>query len=367
MNSDIERKLVAASFKDNGRDTFVALMAQVPFNKENFNEVLGCAMQRPAVMWVVDYYTPQMLEILSTPDGWDEWSAEYPVIDELLLGATSDPRWMDVLAFRWLSPDGRPEGGERGVLRSTEEKQTLFAESWNAAISNHNLARLEQMLNHPTWKQSLTETDLRLAVWAPLAVWKLFHNHNIALPLRTFWQAAMASTGTDDKLHFLLNDVGSSAEFIAQQYTYSWCLLSLDITQTLHQIVGGVRLAPKMLSTMHERIVERCFVRRGSSFVNKDANEIIDVLRNVPLFEPERFIDALAHDKFTQPKEQLDLSEPMTMAVDTLIQQLDGTVQQRVADDYAAHAVLGQLPSIQKLRIASEVETLGAQSRVKKL
>ena len=367
MNSDIERKLVAASFKDNGRDTFVALMAQVPFNKENFNEVLSCAMQRPAVMWVVDYYTPQLLEILSTPEGWDEWSAEYPIIDELLLGATSDPRWMDVLSFRWLSSDGRPEGGERGVLRSAEEKQKFFAESWNAAISNDNVVRLEQMLNHPTWKQSLTENDLRLALWAPVEVWKLFHNHNVALPLRTFWQAAMASSRTDDKLHFLLTEVGSSVEFIAQQYTFWWCPLSPEITHTFQNIMGGARLEPKMVATLHERIVQRCFVRRGSDFVNKDANDILEALRNIPFFDPEMFIDALAHDKFTSPNEQLEMSEQMTMAVDALIQQLDGVVQQRVANDYATHDVLGRLPSIQKLRIGGEVEALGAHGRVKKL
>lgn len=361
MNSELETQLVAASLKNEaGREEFLHLMTHAPLNKHHFEAVWACAMTTIAKTWVVDGYAPELLNILSSPQGWDDWSETFPFLDELLLATSSDPRVFECLAFRWMSSDGRPEGGERLAARSADERKLFFTEIWKAVLSVENTTRLEQMLCHPIWRHHLTDNEVCFSLWAPLKVWRILHTHNVDLPLRRFWQAAMTSLNTSDKLHFLMTEVDSSALFIAQQYADFWRPVPDEVALVLHSIVKNIGDV-KVVSTLHKRVVERAFTPNSSAFQDNTADEIVSALRRTPLFDTQLFVHALAGNT------SVALNAHMMMVVDTLIQQLEGSVQQRLIAPYATHPVLGQCASVQRYRIADRIDTRGSSERLKKI
>lgn len=365
MKPKIEDALVQAALKnEQGRDDFIKALKHIPLNKENFDTVLQCAMISPAQQWVIEFYTPELMHILSNPHGWDDWAEDFPFLDELILSASHDPRWMDVLSFRWTISDGRPEGGPRSKARTKAERSDFFSECWNATIANDNAPRLEQMLNHPVWKTTLTEECMRLALWRPLEVWRVFHDNHQQLPLRSFWQGMMiARTNSDNhsKLHFLITEAGSTVEFMVQQYTHFWHHpLPQDLNDVFKAIVVGVVPNEDNIKKLHQNIVN-CLFKKDRLPEHLCVNDINTILHNIPFFDGRHFILALINCTVTH------LDGRGTEVVEAVFNNLDNVVQSTLLGTCMAHPLFEHVAFAQKRRIEHNIESDDTAVRVKKI
>lgn len=368
MKTKIEEVLVKAALKNEaGREDFIKTLHQVPLNKENFDHALQCAMGLIAQRWVMDVYTPQLLCILSTPQGWDDWVDDFPFLDELILSASQDPQWLEALSFRWTSSDGRPEGGPRTTARTTAEQDEFFSACWKATIASNNVPRLQQLLNHPVWKTRLKEEYVDLAIWRPFEVWRVFHDNHHALPLRLFWQGAMAThqwdahTDNRKKLHFLITEAGSTAEFIVQQYTHSW---RYPLPQDLNEVFAGIasQVVPdtSVIEKFHHRIVN-FLLKLNDTHKNLCAKEITALLTNTPLFDGQRFILALINSK------EMNLTDQQSAVVEAVFNTVDPAIQNTLLPQCSNHHTFGHLPFVQKYRIEQNLESIDSSVRVKKI
>lgn len=365
MKPEIEEALVKAALKNEaGRDDFIKTLNQVPLNKENFDNALQCAIRAPAQQWVMEVYTPQLLPILSNPHGWDDWVQDFPFLDELILSASQDPQWLEALSFRWTISDGRPEGGPRTAARSNSEREEFFSACWKAAIASDNTLRLEQMLHHPVWKNTLKEEHVRAAIWRSLDVWRVFHD-NHTLPLRSFWHAIMvthhleADTDNHKKLHFLISHVGSTDEFVVQQYTNFWHHpLPQDLNDAFATLASEVVLDKSNIQKFHQRVAN--FLLTNTINTDFCPEKTTTRLQNTPLFDGEHFILALLDFKGT-------LTDHQSAVVEAVFHTLDHAIQKTLLPSCAAHPAFEHLAFVQKHRIEQNIEGADTTVRSKKI
>lgn len=368
MNPLIENALMKAALKNEaGRDDFLKIIQQVPLSKENFDNLLQCTMGIRAQQWVIDFYTPELLVILSNPNGWDDWVQDFPFLDELILSTSQDPQWLDVLSFRWTISDGRPDGGPRNSTRSNTERLEFFAACWKATIASDNTSRLQQMLNHPVWKTMLKEEYVCSALWRPLEVWCVFHDHHQPLPLRSFWHGMMAThhlgahTDNHKKLYFLIREAGSTAEFIVQQYAHFWHHpLPQDLNDAVADLIHKVAPDKKWVGNFHQRVVN--FLLENNS-ANKEvcAGEMVNLLKNSPLFDEQHFILALVDFKATH------LSDQQSAVVEIVFNNLEPAVQNTLLPQCVVHPTFENLAFVQKYRIEQNIQSADATVRLKKI
>ena len=362
MNSEIEQQLVEAAFQnEGGREAFLSVMAQLPLNKDNFDAVWSCGMSNAARGWVMEGFTPQLLPILTTPDGWDAWSESFPFLDTALLGVSDDPRWFEALTFRWLSVDGRPEGGERRRSCNSKERSEFFATGWDTAIAHDNITRLEQMLNHPQWLKHLKTENINLAAWRSVGVWRTLAR-KCSLPLRIFWKCATVGTLNDreEKLDFLMHEAGSTPDFIIQQYVHTWVAPFPLRNATSFQKIAPQVLGRNLIQTLHLKIVERLFNIRLPDWANTTSLELAQTLKATPLFECKEFLKVITDST------QIHWNETTTETVDILIDRMDDVLRGQLLTALGGSPNLNAIPCVQRHRIETQIAT-DAHTRVKKI
>lgn len=345
INSDAAEKLFSASYKEAGCEEFMAVLRTIPLNKANFEVVYDNATSPIARRWVGEYWGPELMQILSQSHGWDDWVMDFPLIDELVLSTTSDPRWLEVLAFRWTMNDGRPEGGPRHTPRTADERRDFFSNCWKATISEDNAERVEQMLQHPQWVRYLNQDIIQTVLWRPLNMWRVFHDNNQTLPLRMFWHGVMAGAHNpenQEKMRFLITETNSTPDFIVQQYAHCWRQpLPEDLSELIQDVANNTCVDTNVLNKLHQNIADALLCNT----LTKPGKAIKEVFDCIPLFSGGHLISAIAQ----QAKTPLD--DQYSAVVERVLQNLDCETYNRVVAQYADHPIFQRVSCMQHTRI----------------
>lgn len=344
INPDAAEKLFSASYKEAGREEFMAVLRTIPLNKANFEVVYDNAISPIARRWVGEYWGPELMQILSQSQGWDDWVMDFPLIDELVLCTTSDPRWLEVLAFRWTMSDGRPEDGPRHAPRTNDERRDFFSKCWKMAIAEDNVERVEQMLQHPQWVRYLNQDIIQTALWRPLNMWRVFHDNNHTLPLRLFWHGAMAGGHNlnHEKLRFLICEMNSAPDFIVQQYAHCWRQsLPEDLAQLIQDVANNTCVDTNVLNKLHQNIADALL----RNTLTKTGEGIEEAFDHIPLFDGAHLISAIAQECKTP------LDDDHSAVVERVLQNLDCQTYDRIVAQYADHLIFQHVPSMQQVRI----------------
>lgn len=344
INPDAAGKLFSASYKEAGREEFVGVLRTIPLNKANFEVVYDNAISPIARRWVGEYWGPELMQILSQSQGWDDWVMDFPLIDELVLCTTSDPRWLEVLAFRWTMSDGRPEDGPRHAPRTNDERRDFFSKCWKMAIAEDNVERVEQMLQHPQWVRHLNQDIIQTALWRPLNMWRVFHNNNQTLPLRMFWQGVMAGGHSlnHEKMRFLICEMNSAPDFIVQQYAHCWRQsLPENLAQLIQDVANNTCVDTNVLNKLHQNIADALL----RNTLTKTGEGIEEAFDHIPLFDGAHLISAIAQECKTP------LDDDHSAVVERVLQNLDCQTYDRIVAQYADHLIFQHVPSMQQVRI----------------
>lgn len=366
ITEDITDKLFSAAFaKDEGREDFLTVLRTIPLSKANFEAVYDNAISPISRQWVLEWWGPDLMQILSHSHGWDDWVMDFPLIDELILSTSSDPRWLEVLSFRWTMSDGRPEDGPRGTLRTPNERQEFFSECWKATISEDNTERLQQMLGHPQWTKHLNENIIQMAIWRPLKVWRVFHDNHHPLPLRIFWQGMMVApphSDNQEKLHFLITEVGSEPQFIIQQYAHGWSRpLPEHLAMLIQNIANTISVDTTTVEQLHEEIAQQ-LLRNDNGLIRKhSATEVASMLIRTPLFDGEQLICALS----THAKTSLNAHQ--SAVVEAVLHTLTPDAYKRIVGQYIDHPTFADVPTMQHTRIGRTLNIADNGTRLKKI
>lgn len=366
ITEDIKDQLFSAAFaKEEGREDFLTVLRTIPLNKANFEVVFDNATSQISRQWVLEWWGPELMHILSHSNGWDDWVMDFPLIDELILSVSSDPRWLEVLSFRWTMSDGRPEDGPRETLRTPNERQEFFSECWKATISEDNTKRLEQMLGHPQWNKHLNEDIIQMAIWRPLKVWRVFHDNNQPLPLRMFWRGMMVgiqSPDNQEKLQFLITEAGSTPHFIVQQYAHGWSRpLPEHLALLIENIANTISVDLTTIEKLHYEIAQQ-LLRNDNGLIGKhSANEVASLLADTPLFDGVHLINAFVQ----HTKTPLDAHQ--SAVVEAVLQTLTADRYEKIVEQYIDHPTFADVPSMQHTRIGRTLTTADHAARLKKI
>lgn len=357
--STLAEKLSQAALHDK-RDDFVNLVLRAPVTIENFHDAWdasGLADNSCDGRWLMEGVGERLWTMAQDPVWWSSWSSAVPGLDLFLLSTDPDGRWFEYLRFRWTTANGQPQHMPPGDDPQGFCRSEFLKLGWKNALLSRNIVALTKMLNDSVWRKALTSNIVAEAAHAPVEVWEVLDQHQVALPLRELWRLNMMDSQSR-KFAFLTNHPSATAEFAVQQYLHGWKYRHfgsppLDFFARTRGWLEQVSLSSEAVEAFNDRLAVSFVDSANKGLVGQvQIASMTNLLEQTPVFDHSVFVRKTLN--IVAPL-NLSPSCPAVVILSDLIDRLNETNWQQLIAERPSDPLLLATPRGQRHTLLNAV------------